>query len=259
MKSDETDLNKAWSFVHDELDEESRKELKQMIAQDPELKREVEEVKQTNAYLRTLMPHLDKSDQELEEDLLRAWEATHEEQTPQQDKRDSTIPFPPQRKQQKEPLLLRPQTRITLAIAACVMIFVGVYHFSASPIKWMAPEIVPVKYRGEDIPGVYTPQELKDYSTQLRSAVNDKYEAFLSRSKKANERAQHAHPWTLRMRMQETNGGTLRVDVKAYKKDTTVPIQSWSEFYETRDLFDAEIGNFSTSISIYLAQFGQGE
>ena len=255
MNSDETGSNKAWSFVHGEMDEEAQKEFKEMMAQDQDLRKEIEEVKQTNAYLRTLMPLLDQSEQDLEENLLQAWEATQEEEAHQDKKKDNAIPFPAPRKR-KEPILLRPQARLVLAMAACILVFVGVYHYTASPIKWMAPEIVPIKYRGENIEGVYTPQELKQYASQLKSTIDERYESLLAEAKTERQPSK-ARPWTLHMRMQEINGGTLRVDVKAYKKDNTVPIQSWSEFYESKDLFQSEIDNFSASVSTYLIQFGQ--
>jgi hypothetical protein len=140
----------------------------------------------------------------------------------------------------------------TLALAACVMIMIGIRAQTFSPIEWAGVTTTPAVFRGPDQPEPQ-PSVAKEKSGRLASSLQIAIEERYMDSIGLAGRLIHRRTWVLKAELQDRADGSLSIAVKAYTPAQDAPAGAWSlELAEQRD-WDQAVRSFGDRIADDLA------
>lgn len=159
-----------WAYVHGELPAGEQDALEKAVKENEALSERLDGIQAMNRQLRDKLPLAGPSLDALEEHILENWEKDHPAayQKPQVEKPSkggSLLGWPGSKKAWFPPL----------ALAACILIVVGLNLHDQGPIQWEI-ETQTLAYRGNEAPQpVYSQESLSQAGTQLQKAIDAAY------------------------------------------------------------------------------------
>jgi hypothetical protein len=254
MNNNENQSEKLWAFVHQELTEADRVKLAEDVEATPTLKSELAAIRAVDRQLKVLMPMVDMTEEDLEKKVLGAWEAECG-QGSQSSSVPGTIIYPEFQKN-RWAFSARKATRVVLAMAACLLIAVGVRNYTSESIQWLTPEYQSaLQYRSADgapAQSFYSNRDLQDFSSALRTAIKKNY-----RGQKTGLTPSLFHKstdWIMISKWQELREKSLYVQLEAYEPQHRALVKEWSQQFDNSEAFYAELDSFSTQIARELAE-----
>ncbi len=242
---------KTWAYVHGEISDAERTEMERALPSDPELRREVEEVRRMDRQMRALMPLTELTDEKLADEILARIDAA-----PARPARAETPSFLEWLGGWADRLLM-PQPVLRLAMAAAaVLILVGGFNLMQGPVGWTQPEILVPSYRGAVTlpPGVtiHREDELRSCADELGGKIEEKYEAQAPR-RGLKDRLFGRRDWRLRIRVQVLPTGKLHVAVSPAAPAPGAPGLEWTQVYADSAEFRKGIDELSARVAGELA------
>ena len=238
--SDPTEKQKnLWTFVHGEQDEDERLRMEQSLSKDEHLQEELSDARRADKALRMLMPGLaqtdDELDQDLEDEMIRAWERSQAIGNSVPDR--STNVIKPDFGTRTRPSRLPAQ--IAVGLAACAVIGIGFQLTMAPLVLMQSAQILPMTYRGEEFPqGHYTEEQLRTLASKLEIAIQDGYDRETSGLERLHNLFRR-RTWQVQVTIREIAEGALEVRVEGNRRTDVSEPRYWSkEFESANDLVD---------------------
>lgn len=219
MKDNDANAERLWSYLHGQLPPGERTDVEKQLKSDPELAKALKDLENLHRDLRALLPLEETSDEVLEENILAQWErqqklASVEEPAPRKEIRSPLIAW------WTRPVLWAPLS----AVAAVLLLAVGLQFAMRSPIAFQDLEVVPMQYRGEGGDEGLSREQLLTLREQLQKQVVAAYLEAKGR-KETSWFGSHTD-WVLGCRMEGIYGGLL-VEVNAYKPREDEAFKTW--------------------------------
>jgi len=226
------------TFVHGEEDEGERLKMERALSEDESLRDELARTQRADDALRTFMPGLAHTDEELdrglENEILEEWErsmtVTDVQSSAQRDVIESDFS-----KEARPAPSRRWWYRAAIGLAACALIAIGLQVATAPTLVWQSPRVIPMEYRGEDTSAatsVYTAQRLEAFAATLRSAIQDHYDAGAEAAQESR-RLFKRQTWRARITVREIAEGALEVRVEAFRRAGSPEPLVWNEEFES--------------------------
>lgn len=248
--------DKAWAYAHGAMDPEARAAFGRELAQDPALRKRVDEILACHCTIRRLAA-LDETDDQLAERLLKTWEASTAG-AGQTSPRFTTDEDGKVRRRSAPPAVRPTSTRfrfsrtVRIALLAAAFAFCGVVllrQVPQQPIEWSEAEIIQqAVYRGPsgtDAPPRYSRDEMKAMTAELRKSVEFQYRDRLKTGRGASR---PATAWKLSTRIQELESGRISVQVQAFHPKTGDPVKEWLKNFADASAFRNRVYEYSQQI-----------
>ena len=242
---------KSWRYVHREMDERERREFERLMSTDKELRQETDKIRQINSSLRELMPLTEQTEETLADQLLREWESSTNK-TSSNTRNKVWASLMEGIRNMLEGWRWQPHVlRSLAAVAATVLLVVGIQAYLAGPLEWMRPEIdFGVQYRGEGepprTPG-YTREDVLKLHGALRRSV-EKYYAGMKGTEHPRSWLRWGSKWRLTAKYQELPGGGTQVQVTLYSSQPRTLVKEWSNYYPDLRSFGYEVDELGDQI-----------
>ncbi|OGV40748.1 MAG: hypothetical protein A2X46_04130 [Lentisphaerae bacterium GWF2_57_35] len=245
-----------WAFIHNELDERERTIVQKELAHSAEFRQEMVEVQKIDRELNNLSQAMKTSEDELENTVLAAWEreSQRHEKAREPNATDPSALLTTQRS-----WWVRSHKKFAsaaLALAASLMLVMGVRNYTSSELAWAEPEIrMALKFRGEggatELP-IYSKKDMQTFASFLRETIKKNYrrvdtEIELRSFLKSNTQ------WTLVTKLQEMRAQTLYVQVEAYDRQLKTLTKAWAKQFDNSDVFYSKVDDFGAQVAQDLA------
>jgi hypothetical protein len=214
VKDGEETNNKAWAYIHRELDDGARAEFELAMQKDVSLARLVEEVKQADREFARLLPLSEQSPDVLEEKILEAWESS---QAPKQ-KQHAPVVLPSWGFGANSGWVL---------LAACLILGMGIHWFAGGPLEWKSQNLATV-YRGEGS-SPYSDEELTRLGEQVRDQLVLEYRTLTPR--RLSVLPVPKSVWAWNVQVSPTTDRAILLEVAIYDDVDQPPVHIWQETF----------------------------
>jgi len=230
-----------WACVHGEMEAGPMEDLKQTAAREPGMQEDLNQIQRTHQALQELMPVVDRSDDELVDEILQAFDHdardTGAEAPAKQDSPGKVISFP---------------WPLAATVAACFAVFLGIQAATSGPLGWNVDVRAQGGLRGvmPDDVVLYSTKELRNHAGTLKSAVNQAYLESLATSNPGGTTVKPK--WKMNLSVEEPRPGALYVSVRATGGSPEQTLE-WHEDFENRNTVPQELQRFADEIASQLA------
>ena len=260
MKTNNRDKsNHLWAYIHHQLSQTEQLDVAEKIATDQTLQAEVDAIKSIDKMLHFFVPLLDRTEEDLERDILEAWECSQvQEQETTQHSRAEIIHFDtaPDTTKQSFWSMFNPATlRVAVAAAACLLVVVGIRNYYSSPLDIGSPSILSsTQYRGIDSADnqpLYTENEIEEFSLALNDVIKKNY----AESQETFKRSifHRNTQWIILTKWQELYESSLYVQVEAYDPGQKDVSREWTGHFENAESFYDQVDTFGSTVAKDLA------
>ena len=257
MAEEGTNEARAWPYVHGELEEQERLDMEAALEADRDLAEEVADSRRGHDNFAALFPQLRRSKEELAEELeawvLQEWKSEQHAggEMPGSEPGGETLDAPG-----GKAFRMPRYVRIALAVAACLMVALGMHITTASRLHWDDPLILPFETRGSDAGGVvavYGQHELQQVTHLMRSAIDGRYRA-LTDDRRGERGPWWRNPWRLQISVLEQARGQIKVVAEAYLMKGAAPLERWEQQFISPEDVESRASAWSEEIALYLAE-----
>ncbi len=219
-----------WAHIHNQVEDAEHARFEEQLAQAPEMKARYRDLQTMDKTLRALLPMAQRSEDELAAMILADWEQTGNQQAAADPQENSgpgkVIVLAPRGRNKAVAMTFR-----VLALAACLMIAVGIYNLSSQGLRWQAPTFDVSGYRGEasDPAAAGQTAALTEMEQQLKQQIAEHYDAQPTPRSWA-DRVLGRGRWEISSRWQVLPQNHIYVQVEARPTPGQPPSLTWEEY-----------------------------
>jgi hypothetical protein len=241
---------RIWAYAHGEMGEGERNAFQAAMAADPDMRREVEQVLSLHRSLRTLLPAVHRTDEELIDQVMDQFDAVESTAAPMPFPSPASSPAAAARPSRRGLTFRRQALRALLPLAASLALLLALPRFVGTPLAWQATDFVPLQYRGGTAlqateGALNTPAKAAACQKTLEVSVAQNYKRI-----KASMRASlpRGRTWVIRACVGQLPGRmfSLRVSAKSARLNTAA---TWSQSYASNEAFQEAVGTLGHDIA----------